>query len=141
MIIDFHVHTFPDKLAPRVIPKLSEAAGIEPQTDGTINDTLEKMKEWGVDRAVILNIATAPTQQNTINSVAAENNHLPLYTFGSVHPDGEDKISELKRIKELGLYGIKMHPEYQQFYVDDEKALPIYEECSALGLPIVFHAG
>lgn len=141
MIIDFHVHTFPDKLAPKVIPKLAAAAGIEPQTDATVGDTLCKMKEWGVDRAVILNIATAPSQQNTINNVAAENNKLPLYTFGSVHPDAEDKISELKRIKELGLYGIKLHPEYQQFFVDDEKALPIYEECQALGLPITFHAG
>ena len=92
MIIDFHVHTFPDKLAPKVIPKLAEAAGIEPQTDATVGDTLNKMKEWGIDRAVILNIATAPSQQNTINNVAAENNKLPLYTFGSVNtPEFTDK--------------------------------------------------
>ena len=87
MIIDFHVHTFPDKLAPKVIPKLAEMAGIEPQTDATVSDTLAKMKEWGVDRAVLLNIATAPTQQTTINNVSSENNRLPFYTFGSVHPD------------------------------------------------------
>lgn len=141
MIIDFHVHTFPDKLAPKVIPKLAAMSGITPQTDATIADTLAKMKEWGVDRAVLLNIATAPSQQNTINNVAAENNCLPFYTFGSVHPDAEDKISELKRIKALGLCGIKLHPEYQNFYVDEEKVLPIYEECQALGLPITFHAG
>ncbi|MBQ6809344.1 MAG: amidohydrolase family protein [Clostridia bacterium] len=141
MIIDFHVHTFPDKLAPKVIPKLAEMAGIEPQTDATVSDTLAKMKEWGVDRAVLLNIATAPTQQTTINNVSSENNRLPFYTFGSVHPDAEDKIDELKRIKKLGIYGIKLHPEYQNFFIDDEKALPIYEECQALGLPITFHAG
>ncbi len=141
MIIDFHVHTFPDKLAPKVMQKLSAAAGIEPQTDATISGTLNKMMAWGVDRAVLLNIATAPSQQTTINNVAAENNNLPFYTFGSVHPDAEDKISELKRIKELGLYGIKLHPEYQQFFVDDEKVLPIYEECESLNIPITFHAG
>ena len=69
MIIDFHVHTFPDKLAPKVMQKLSAAAGIEPQTDATISGTLNKMREWGVDRAVLLNIATAPSQQTTINNV------------------------------------------------------------------------
>ena len=141
MIIDFHTHTFPDKLAPKVIPKLAQIAGIEPNTDGTISDTYAKMQIWGVDRAVLLNIATTPTQQTTINNVAAENNSLPFYTFGSVHPDAKDNIQELKRIKELGLYGIKLHPEYQSFYADDEKVFPIYEECSALSLPIVFHAG
>ena len=141
MIIDFHTHTFPDKLASKVILKLAETAGIKPNTDGTVTDTFEKMRQWGVDRAVLLNIATSPSQQTTINNVATSNNNLPFYAFGSVHPDAEDRIPELKRIKELGLYGIKLHPEYQTFYADDEKLFPIYEECSALRLPIVFHAG
>lgn len=141
MIIDFHVHTFPDALAPRVIPKLSAASGIKPHTDGTISDTLAKMKEWGVDRAVLLNIATSPSQQHTINNTAAENNKLPFYAFGSVNPYADDAVEELRRIKSLGLHGIKLHPEYQNFYADDERAFPIYEECSAIGLVVTFHAG
>lgn len=99
------------------------------------------MKKCAVDRAVLLNIATGPSQQRTINNTAAENNKLPFYVFGSVHPDAEDKISELKRIKELGLYGIKLHPEYQNFFIDDKKLYSIYEECESLKLPIIFHAG
>lgn len=142
MIIDFHVHTFPDAIAPRVIKALSEAADLEPQTNGTVSDTLEKMTQWGIDKAVLLNIATTPHQQTTINNVAAENNkHDRLRAFGSVHPFAQDSEDELRRIKDLGLKGIKLHPEYQDFFIDDERLFSIYETCSSLGLAITFHTG
>ena len=64
-----------------------------------------------------------------------------IIPFGTVHPDSPDAISELERIKLLGIKGIKFHPEYQGFYVDDEKMKPIYKKASDLGLTEVFHAG
>lgn len=67
MIIDFHIHTFPDALAERAVKKLSETAKIPSYTDGTVTDTLRKMKQWKVDKGVFLNIATKPSQQRTIN--------------------------------------------------------------------------
>jgi len=39
------------------------------------------------------------------------------------------------------LKGIKLHPDYQDFFIDEERLYPIYEACSELELPIVFHAG
>jgi predicted TIM-barrel fold metal-dependent hydrolase len=41
----------------------------------------------------------------------------------------------------MGLKGIKFHPEYQHFFVDDEKMKPLYRKASELGLIITFHAG
>ena len=142
MVIDFHTHIFPDALAGKVLPKLSDASGIIPHTDGTFNGTVNKFREWNIDGAVFLNIATTPKQQNTINNVASEiNKKKNFYAFGSVHPFAGDALSELDRIKSLGLKGIKLHPEYQDFYVDDPRVFSVYDKARALDLCVVFHAG
>lgn len=142
MIIDFHTHAFPDKIAARALASLAEKAGGLPYyTDGTIADTDEKMKSWGVKRRVMLSIATNPKQQRNVNNFAIENNCEHIIAFGSVHPDAPDALDELDRIKAAGLLGVKFHPEYQRFYIDDKKMFPIYDKCRALGLIMSFHAG
>ena len=98
----------------RQIPQLAKNSGIQPYSDGTLSDTQKKLKEWGFDGAVFLNIATAARQQITINNTAAQiNNNKNYFAFGSVHPDAPDAVEELKRIKSLGIKGVKMHPEYR----------------------------
>lgn len=142
MIIDFHTHCFPNKLASRVIPMLSEkCGGIIPQTDGTVGDLIRLMDEAGVDKACVMNIATNPTQMRAVNDFALSINGDRLISFGSVHPDAPDWEDELDRIYEMGLKGIKLHPDYQGFYADDEKMKPIYRKISALGFVTLFHAG
>ena len=64
-----------------------------------------------------------------------------IYCCGTVHPDAEDAIEEVERIKELGLYGVKFHSEYQFFCPDEERMFPIYEKIAELGLIAVFHGG
>ena len=73
MYIDFHTHAFVDNLAEKAVSKLAACAEIKNQTKATISDNIEKLTEWGIDYAVILPIATKPTQQTTINNWAAEN--------------------------------------------------------------------
>lgn len=142
MIIDFHTHAFADSLAPRAIASLSAASGgLPPYTDGTVSGLLRSMDECGVDHSVILNIATKPKQQTRINDWAAELCSDRITAFGSVHPDAPDVMEELERIKSLGLKGIKLHPEYQNFEVDEARMLPIYRKIASLGLITVFHAG
>lgn len=142
MIIDFHTHAFTDAIADRAIASLSAASGgMEPRTNGTASGLIACMDKCGVDHAVVLNIATKPTQQQRINDWAAEQNHGRLTMFGSVHPDAPDVFNELERIKALGLPGVKLHPEYQGFFVDEDRMLPIYRKIAALGLITVFHAG
>jgi predicted TIM-barrel fold metal-dependent hydrolase len=143
MLIDIHTHAFPDKIAPMAMEKLSFASGgLQPQTDGTLKSLKEEMAKDKVDIAVVQSIATNPTQMQNVNNFAGEiNKDSKIYAFGSVHPDAPDALSELERIKDMGLKGVKFHPEYQSFYADDEKMKPIYKKISSLGLITLFHAG
>lgn len=142
MLIDFHTHCFPEKIASRAIARLSDASGgLQPYTDGTVKDLAASMKKSNVTAAVVLNIATNAAQQNNVNSFAAEINDDGIISFGSVYPAAGDAVYQLERIKDLGLKGVKLHPDYQGFEVDDPHMFPIYKKISELGLITVFHAG
>ncbi len=143
MVIDFHTHCFPDNIAERAIAKLAfVSGGLQPYTDGTLGGLRRSMAKDGVDLSVVLSIATnAQQQQNVNNFAAAINNEQDIVAFGSVYPHSEDGLDELERIKALGLKGVKLHPDYQGFSVEDPKMKPLYRKISSLGLITVFHAG
>lgn len=143
MLIDFHTHCFPDKIANRAIEKLSfTSGGLNPYTDGTVAGLKASMQKGGVDASVVLSIATNAHQQKSVNDFAASiNNEKDIFAFGSVFPFSEDALDELERIKEMGLRGVKLHPDYQGFNVDDIRLKPLYKKISELGLITVFHAG
>lgn len=143
MLIDFHTHAFPDKIAAAAVGKLAHAAGgLCPQTDGTLSSLKAEMAKDGVDISVVHSIATNPRQQHKVNDFAIEMNRQEhIVAFGSVHPDAPDALEELERLKAAGIQGIKLHPEYQGFYADEEKMKPIYQTISRLGLITLFHAG
>ena len=143
MLIDFHTHAFPERIAQRAVAGLAAGSGgLIPQTDGTLNSLKEEMNKDGVDISVVLSIATNPKQQTNVNNFAIEiNRDERVIAFGSIHPDAPDALEELERIKEAGLKGVKLHPEYQCFFVDDEKMKPIYKKISELGLITMLHAG
>ena len=143
MIIDFHTHGFPQKIAAPALEKLSYASGgLIPQTEGTIPSLKERLRQDGVDLAVVLSIATNPTQQSKVNDFAIKVNQEPeLLAFGSVHPDAPDALQELERLAAAGIKGVKFHPEYQGFYADEERMKPLYRKISQLGLITLFHAG
>lgn len=142
MLIDFHTHCFPDKIAGNAMQKLSFACGgVEPATDGTLSGLMRLMKENNVQKFAVMNIATNPKQQTNVNNFAISINSPDIIAFGSVHPDSPDALFELERIKDAGLRGVKFHPEYQGFYVDDPKMTEIYKKISDLNLITLFHAG
>jgi len=141
MLIDMHVHMFPDQIAERALNSLALACKCRYHTDGTVDGTREKLREWGVDFCAALNIATKPTQQTSINNWASSVQSESIRCFGSVHPDAPDAVDELHRIKALGLSGVKLHPDYQNFFIDEPKMFPIYDAISELELPVTFHAG
>lgn len=143
MLIDFHTHAFPEMISSKALEKLSYiSGGLEVQSEGTVLSLKKEMEKDGVDISVVLSIATNPKQQSNVNNFAKEiNDEKSVFAFGSVHPDAENVFEELERIKAMGLKGVKFHPEYQEFYVDDEKMKPIYKKISSLGLITVFHSG
>ncbi|HEX3028317.1 MAG TPA: amidohydrolase family protein [Clostridia bacterium] len=141
MVIDFHVHCFPDGLAARAVAELAERAGTPPRLNGTVSDIKESMKKASVDHSVVLSIATKPSQTEKVNSWAAEIQDKQIISFGSIHPDYIDWKAELVRLKQLGIKGIKFHPDYQLFYVDEKRMMPIYEKAFELDMTVIFHAG
>ena len=144
MIIDFHTHIFPDKIAARSIESLSKVSGVKAATDGTLSGLLASMDRSGVDLSVIMPVVTKPTQFESVNTFAAKVNEQyagRLLSFGGIHPDSEDYKSELNQIKELGLPGIKLHPDYQGVMIDDVRYMNIIEYADALGMIIMVHAG
>ena len=114
MVIDFHTHTFPDKIAEKTIAYLAEKGKVTPVRAGTLSALKEGMKESGTDYSVIVPIATVPKQVESINRLAAElNGKDGIIYAGAIHPDYEDIDGALDFIKPAGLFGIKIHPDYQ----------------------------
>ena len=141
MIIDFHVHFFKDDLAPKAMQKLSTAAGIPHFTDGTQCGLTESMKKSGVDISVCQHIATRPEQTQIVNRWGIKVQTGQIYSFGSIHPDFEEWENEIDYIYSAGIKGVKFHPDYQNFRVDERRLYPIYEYIFSKGLTVLFHAG
>lgn len=143
MIVDFHTHTFPDKIAAATIEKLSRMAHIHPFTDGTAEGLKSSMADAGVTYSVILPVATNPRQVAAINRAAAAVNDREegLISFGCMHPDLENWREELDQAARLGLRGIKIHPAYQMVDQNDIRYLRILERAGELELIVVTHSG
>lgn len=143
MIIDFHAHCFPDKIAEKAIAVLAKNAGTPYHVyDGTARGLIETLRRENADKAVVLNIATNAHQQASVNDFAISLLQYPqLIPFGSVYPDSKSWSEELDRLAAAGIKGIKFHPEYQSFFVDEKRMLPIYEKIGSLGMITTFHSG
>ena len=147
MIIDLHTHIFPDKIAKKTIEYLSEKGGIPPFSDGSFSGLLSEMEKAEVDIAVNLPVVTAPRQFESVNRFAMELNALPVtdgrrvISFGGIHPACEDIEGKMKFIAESGFMGIKLHPDYQETYIDDDGYVKILECAKKYDLTVVFHAG
>ncbi|MDO4650395.1 MAG: amidohydrolase family protein, partial [Eubacteriales bacterium] len=142
MVIDFHTHTFPDKIAEKTIATLEKTGGVPAHRNGTVSSLLESMERSGVDISVVLPVATSPRQVPTINRVSYElNRKNNLYFSGAIHPDCEDVEGILDEIKAHGLFGIKLHPDYQGVYFNDDRYLRILTEAAKRDLYILTHAG
>jgi len=147
MILDFHTHIFPDKIAKKTIDYLSEKGGIPPFSDGSVSGLLEEMEKASVDIAITLPVMTNPSQFETINHYAAQinqafqNTQRRLISFAGIHPRCDHIYEKMNWIKQNGFLGIKLHPDYQETYFDDDGYLEILSAAKAFDLIVVTHAG
>lgn len=144
MIIDFHTHIFPEAIAEKTIHSLEKISGITAATNGTLAGLISSMEQNHVDMSIILPVVTKPSQFDSIHSFAKSVNEQyagKLFSFGGIHPDSENYKEELRRIRDDGLKGVKLHPDYQKVMIDDIRYKRIIEYASDLGLIIVTHAG
>lgn len=141
MIIDVHTHGFPDHIAPAAIEKLEHTSKTKAYLNGTVADLIKSMDRSEITISFLSCVATAPAQFNSIFrwcQVIANPRIVPL---PSIHPDSQNMVEEIRLIKEAGFLGLKLHPEYQDFYLDEPRLYPLYQEAVEHGLLILFHCG
>lgn len=141
-VIDFHTHVYPNKIAEKATTSTCEFYSLKTELVGTTNVLLERGKQAGISEFVLLPVATKAEQVHHINEfiVNEVNLHREFYGFGTLHAAMENALLEIEYIKSSGLKGIKLHPDIQQFPIDDERLFPIYDRLQGY-LPILIHCG
>ena len=140
-VIDFHTHAFPDNVAEKAIPLLEEQGGIKAKLDGKLKSLLNSMDKNGIDKSVVCSIATKPSQYFSILKWSEEIKSERIIPFPSFHPDDEEWEKRIDEIKKKGFKGIKIHPYYQNFNLDEKKMFDIYEKVESSNLILVSHTG
>lgn len=144
MIIDFHAHIYPEKIAAKATYAISQFYEDAPMRwHGISHELIESGSKIGVTKYVVHSAATTGAQVEGINNFILREveAHPEFIGFGTIHPEFENFEVELERIKKAGLKGIKIHPDFQKFPADIESMDPIYEKIAELKLPVLFHAG
>ncbi len=158
MTVDVHTHTPRHRTTPPPPRERREDALWRPDgartTAHTWDDHLAAMAP--VDRAIVFNIASDPrlgepddgsliypARQANDDAAAFVRAHPDKFVgFMSVHPHDPEVLDEVDRAnQDLGLRGIKLGPNYQNFDPLGEEALRVFRRAEELGLPILFHQG
>ena len=141
LIIDAHVHIFPDAVAGKAIANMEKNSGLKMATAGTLSGLTRSMAAGGIAYAVTLPVSTRPDQVPGINRHALALKTPGIIPFGSLHPQYSNFRDEIRRLTDGGIRGVKMHPDHQSFWVDDSALFPLYEALAESGLILTLHAG
>ncbi|MBQ8613008.1 MAG: amidohydrolase [Ruminiclostridium sp.] len=144
-IFDSHVHIYPEKIADKAAQNIGAFYDIPMTFNGSIPMLLAECEKAGVNRCLVHSVATTHEQVQKINDfISASVKEYPdkFVGFGSLHPSmsADEADEELKRMLEIGLMGVKLHPDFQKFNIDDKHAMELYEVIDNR-LPILFHTG
>lgn len=142
LITDFHTHAFPDALAGHAMTALlAETDDVTAWHDGRLSSLLASMDRAGIQRAVVCSIATKPKQFDKILAWSQEIRSERIVPFPSLHPADPDVAARVRQIADAGFRGIKLHPYYQDFDLDDPRLGPLYRALCDCGLILVSHTG
>jgi len=139
--IDFHTHIYPDRVALQTVSAVRQRAGINAYTDGTLEGLKRSMTAAGIDLSVVAAVATKPEQVPSIHRWLMAIRQPGIEAMAAMHPADPLSSEEIKSLRKLGFRGFKLHPDYQDFFVDDHRVFPLYEAVAAEGMFILFHAG
>lgn len=139
-IVDVHSHAFPKDIAKKAIDFISNYYNIQLTLGATLNDVIKSAKRANITKVAIHSTATTPGQVENINNWISQIDNDMVIKFGSLHPEYRQIEKELNRMEKMGIKGIKLHPEFQQFYVNDKNMFEIYEMIQDRFI-ILFHAG
>jgi predicted TIM-barrel fold metal-dependent hydrolase len=143
-VIDAHCPIYPEKIAARAVAHTDAFYGTKGSCNGTTASLLEMAEKGRIDRFLVHSVATTPEQVKSINKfISNEVKTHPhrFFGFGTLHPESADISGDFEHLLELGLQGVKIHPDIQAFKADDHRCLKIYELCEDAGVPILIHTG
>ncbi len=143
-VIDAHCHIYPEKIAARACAGTDRFYGTTAACDGTTAGLREILADGRIDRFLVHSVATTPHQVRSINDfISSEVQKHPdiFFGFGTLHPESEDIQGDFEHLLEMGLRGVKIHPDIQAFKLDDYRCLKMYELCEKKGIPVLIHTG
>lgn len=141
-IIDIHCHIYPEHIAMKAADNIRNFYQIPGGMNGTAEMLFQRGAEAGVTQYLLLPVAIKPDRVRSINDfiLGQLQKHDCLLGFGTVHADMDCMESEIERVMAAGLKGIKLHPDCQQFAIDDPRLFPLYDLAEGR-FPIAFHMG
>ncbi len=141
-ILDIHAHIYPDIIAQKASYTIGEFYHLPMHHDGTLKSLLNEEAAAGITKMAVHSVAVTWEKVARINDfiAGAVKEHENLTGFATMHPDHPHIASEIDRAVGLGLKGLKLHPDFQHFNIDDEKAYPIYEAIEGR-IPLLIHTG
>lgn len=143
-IIDVHSHIYPEKIADKASHSIADFYRIDARTEGTSAVLLEEGRAAGIDVYVVNSVATNVRQVRRINEflLSEVRAHPEFRGLIALHPDMDEGAirDEIEWGILNGFRGIKLHPDFQHFYLDEPRAKKIYRAASGK-LPILFHTG
>lgn len=144
-VIDTHAHIFPDSIAAKATIATAEYFPMPepPNHYGSVNELLEVTSRAHIDYTMVFSAATAEHQVTHINRFIEEEaaQYPQFIPCGTLHAGFADYKEELRWLREHGMHGIKLHPEFQHFPLDDPRLFPMYEEMERHDMFLIAHMG
>jgi len=141
MLIDFHTHVYTQKIAQKGVQYIGDFYNLPMSEKGTLVHLKSVAKASGTTHVVLLGVAVKPEVVESINRFTASMLDASTFGFGTIHPDYQNKKEEILHCLDMGLIGIKIHPDMQAFNIDDPRMFEVYEVLSEKGAPIMMHIG
>jgi len=142
-IIDVHAHIFPPKIVQIATEAIGDFYGYPMRYMGSAEELLSAGARANVSNFVVFSTATTPAQVVKINDFILDScaAHPEFIGLGTMHPEYSDFAAELDRIYAGGMRGIKLHPDFQKFYIDCDELMPIFAHLQSRGMFLITHAG
>ena len=140
--IDFHSHVYPPLIARKATVATLDFYDLTSPYVGTPEEKQALDDACGITHSLILPVAVLPRLVHNCNLYVADTAKKDPHfiAFGTVHAGDENLLSEVSGFAGLGLIGVKMHPDMQQFNIDDPRLYPLYDAVQGK-LPVMFHSG
>lgn len=143
-VINAHCHIYPEKIASKAVEGIRDFYDLNMSLNGKTDDLIRDGNKVGVVHYLVHSVATTPKQVKSINEFISDevNAHPDLFTgFGTLHPDSDDIEGDFNHLIDLGLKGVKLHPDFQLFALNEKRAFDMGEVINEGDVPLLIHCG